>query len=146
VLFVDLDGFKRINDTLGHLAGDQLLKQVGQRLSQVFRRSSDTAARLEGDEFVALLRHLGLVPAAALAHTQRAAKQLVSVLNQPYLLNGGKAAISASVGGVLFGGALPSTAEGLLAQADRAMYQAKSAGRNTWCLDGPVGPPRRPAA
>lgn len=145
VLFIDLDGFKRINDTLGHAAGDQLLKQAGQRLSQVFRRNSDTAARLGGDEFVALLRHLGLVPAAAVAHTQRVAKQLVSVLNQPYLLTGGKAVLSASVGGVLYGGALPSTAEGLLAQADRAMYRAKSAGRNTWCLDDPRESPRQSA-
>lgn len=145
VLFIDLDGFKGVNDTLGHAAGDQLLMQAGLRLLQVFRRSSDTVARLGGDEFVALLRHLGLRPAAALAHTQRVAQQLVAVLNQPYLLTQGRALLSASVGGVLYGGALPHTAEGLLAQADRAMYRAKAAGRNTWCLDEPPDSPPPPA-
>jgi diguanylate cyclase (GGDEF)-like protein len=142
VLFIDLDGFKGVNDSLGHAAGDQLLTQAGQRLSQVFRRSSDTVARLGGDEFVALLRHLGAGPATAYAHTQRVARQLVAVLNQPYLLTQGKTSLSASVGGVLYDGAATSTAETLLAQADRAMYRAKAAGRNTCWMDEPPLPGR----
>jgi diguanylate cyclase (GGDEF)-like protein len=142
VLFIDLDGFKGVNDRMGHAAGDQLLVQAGQRLTQVFRRSSDTVARLGGDEFVALLRHLGAGPAAAFAHAQRVARQLVTVLNQPYLLTQGKTSLSASVGGVLYNGSAASTAEALLDQADQAMYRAKAAGRNTCYLDDPplLGP------
>ncbi len=147
LLFVDLDGFKTINDTLGHAAGDELLRQVGQRLSRVMRRNSDTVARWGGDEFVAVLRHLSGQTPCAQATLAQVASQVVRVLKRPYLLKQGRAELSASVGGVLFGGEDATTADEMLHQADAAMYRAKAAGRNTWRLEEPptpVTPPNRP--
>lgn len=144
VLFVDLDGFKAINDTLGHAMGDDVLKQVGQRLSHVMRRNSDTVARLGGDEFVAVLRHLSGQPGHAQATLAQVASQVVRALRRPYMLKQGRALLSASVGGVLFGGGRVTTAEELLQLADGAMYRAKAAGRNTWYLHEPHACARQP--
>lgn len=146
VLFIDLDGFKAINDTQGHAAGDDVLRQAGLRLSHVMRRNSDTVARLGGDEFVAVLRHLSGQPSHAQAALAQVASQVVRALRQPYLLKQGKARLSASVGGVLFGGGRAVTVDELLQLADGAMYRAKAAGRNTWHLHEPHVAVRQPVS
>lgn len=129
ILLVDLDGFKQVNDSAGHHAGDQLLQQVGVRLQQCVR-STDTAARLGGDEFAVLLQDLE-TPAAASAVAQK----IIDRLAEPFLLNPGKATITASVGIALYRPELPANldlAMNLLRQADEAMYAAKRAGKNHW--------------
>ena len=121
LLFIDLDGFKRINDTYGHSAGDELLVAVARRVESALR-DSDLAARLGGDEFVVLLEDCGLSEAEQLA------TRLISSLNAPYGLSMGRAAITASIGIVEI--VPPTTAELVLRDADRAMSEAKAAGRN----------------
>jgi diguanylate cyclase (GGDEF)-like protein len=119
VLFLDLDGFKGVNDTLGHAAGDELLVQVAERV-QTELRAADTAARFGGDEFGVLLDH---VPDR---DTPRmVADRLRAVLSVPFRLQGGNAAISASIG-VALSSAGYDTAEELLRDADLAMYAVKS--------------------
>ena len=124
VLFLDLDQFKRVNDTLGHLAGDALLRLAAQRIGSCLRRS-DTGARLGGDEFAILLTNLASEDDAV-----RVANKVLALLREPLSLkNGASHAISASIGIATF----PrdgTSAEELLKHADTAMYQAKAAGRN----------------
>lgn len=121
LLFVDLDGFKAINDTLGHEAGDELLQIVAQRLAELLRRT-DLVARLGGDEFAVLLTDL----ANPLDAADIAEKMLAQIL-LPFDLAAGRASISASIGVQLV---MPGmTAEQLLARADEAMYQAKRQGK-----------------
>ncbi len=121
LLFIDLDGFKRINDTYGHSAGDELLVAVARRVESALR-DGDLAARLGGDEFVVLLEDRGLDEAEKLA------ARLITSLNAPYGLSLGRAAITASIGIVEI--VPPTTAELVLRDADRAMSEAKAAGRN----------------
>jgi diguanylate cyclase (GGDEF)-like protein len=121
LLFIDLDGFKRINDTYGHSAGDELLIEVARRVESALR-DGDLAARLGGDEFVVLLEDCSLDQAEGLA------TRLISSLNSPYGLSLGRAAITASIGIVEI--VPPTTAERVLRDADRAMSEAKAAGRN----------------
>jgi diguanylate cyclase (GGDEF)-like protein len=122
LLFLDLDRFKSVNDTLGHDGGDQLLRVAAERLSACVRES-DTVARLGGDEFVVLLTGLNNpLQAAALAG------QILDLLSEPFTISGSECFIGASIGVSVF----PSdgtTAEELLKQADIAMYRAKAAGR-----------------
>ena len=121
VLFIDLDGFKKVNDALGHRAGDRLLQEVGARLAARVR-AEDTAARWGGDEFVVLLSQLD-DEKAAIAF----AEAIVDLLEEPFDLDGQPAFISASVGISLF----PrdgEEADQLLLCADTAMYRAKSGG------------------
>jgi diguanylate cyclase (GGDEF)-like protein len=125
LLFIDLDHFKAINDSLGHSAGDQLLKFVGDRLSTV-TRESDLVARLSGDEFALFIRDVGdaHVPAAV-------TQNLMQVISEPYLLQGNESWITASIGVAVF----PidgSDAEELLRNSDMAMYRAKLNGRNNF--------------
>ena len=123
VMFVDLDKFKHVNDTLGHAAGDQLLRTVGTRLVQCVR-DADTVARLGGDEFVLLLDHpLGESTPALVA--ERVARRLA----EPVTLGGHEHVVTGSIGISIFpdDGVL---AEELLRQADIAMYRAKEGGRN----------------
>lgn len=128
LLFIDLDNFKNLNDTLGHAIGDQFLQQVAQRLrSQV--RLEDTLARLGGDEFVLMLEGLPANSSAALGEIETVANKLLNTLAQPYELQGQWHNSSASIGVALFSDA-DSTVEELLKRADLAMYQAKAAGRN----------------
>jgi diguanylate cyclase (GGDEF)-like protein/PAS domain S-box-containing protein len=130
LMFIDLDNFKLINDTLGHDKGDQLLQQVAQRLGGCLRES-DTVARPGGDEFVVILAPDPAAPAAEVAwHVRSVAEKILAALNQPYQLAGYACRSGASIGIALFSGHARA-AEDLLMHADQAMYQAKAAGRNT---------------
>ncbi|MES2819592.1 MAG: EAL domain-containing protein [Pseudomonadota bacterium] len=129
LLFIDLDNFKDLNDTLGHDMGDRLLQQVSQRLGRHLHES-DTLARLGGDEFVLLLNSLSLEPGAALVQLESLAAQLIRELGMPYSLQEHSLSSTASIGIALFS-ETPGTVEELLKRADLAMYRAKAAGRNT---------------
>ncbi len=129
LLFVDLDGFKEINDTLGHDAGDLLLKEVGARLVAC-ARDSDTVARLGGDEFTVILTGVSSVQDAVLV-----AERLLDALAHPFDLEGSAGQVSASIGIAL----VPTHAldtEEVLNRADRAMYSAKQAGKAGWRVYG----------
>ncbi len=128
LMFLDLDHFKQLNDTLGHVAGDLLLQKVASRLSACVREG-DTVARLGGDEFVVLLERLGV-------HDQQADSQAVVVSNKildslarTYLLDKHSYAASASIGVVVFKGT-EEPVEKLLKKADLAMYDAKTTSGN----------------
>ncbi len=129
LLFIDLDNFKDLNDTQGHDVGDQLLQQVAQRLSGCVREI-DTVARLGGDEFVVMLEELDVAVEGAAAQAEAVGKKILSALNQPYYFAGGEHHSTPSMGVTLFYAQQESVDE-LLKRADLAMYQAKSAGRNT---------------
>ncbi len=122
VLFIDLNGFKKINDSLGHAAGDELLITVGHRL-QAFVRAADTAARLGGDEFVVLLDDLGPD-----VDVPEIAARLHEELGLPIVIDSTQVAVSASIG-ICVGGIEELSAEDVLRAADLAMYESKSAGR-----------------
>ncbi len=123
VLWLDLDGFKAINDTLGHAAGDALLQQVAERLKNRIRES-DTVARMGGDEFAVILPDI-----AEPERAMRVATELVASLAEPFSLPQGTAHISGSVGVALYP-QHAETAETLTQCADMAMYTAKHAGKN----------------
>jgi diguanylate cyclase (GGDEF)-like protein/PAS domain S-box-containing protein len=129
LLFLDMDNFKTLNDTLGHDIGDLLLQQVAQRLSSCIREH-DTVARLGGDEFVMMLENLSEQALEAAAQTEAIGKKIFAALDQPYHLNAQHYICTPSVGVVLFNGHKVSQEE-LMKQADIAMYQAKQDGRNT---------------
>nr|WSY51534.1 EAL domain-containing protein [Streptomyces sp. NBC_00886] len=127
VLFIDLDGFKAVNDTIGHQAGDELLVQAARRLQDSVRYG-DTASRLGGDEFAALIVGDGTRDRAARErHIMELADRLRVTLSQPYLIDGNDVRVAASIG-VAF--AEPGLGAGeLLRNADLAMYRAKGAGK-----------------
>lgn len=127
VLFIDLDGFKSVNDTIGHQAGDELLVQAARRLQEAVRQG-DTAARLGGDEFAALIvGDTGRDRAARERHILELADRLRVTLSQPYLIEGADVRVAASIG-VAF--AEPGLGAGeILRNADLAMYRAKAAGK-----------------
>ena len=125
VLFIDLDRFKVINDTLGHEFGDTLLRDVAQRLLASVR-ASDTVARLGGDEFVVLLEEI-----AAPMYVAGVAQKLISALSQGFALAGKEYHVSASIGVATYPDDAESAQE-LLKNADIAMYRAKEQGRNTF--------------
>jgi len=129
LMFLDLDNFKQLNDTLGHGMGDQLLSQVATRL-QSCMRDVDSVARLGGDEFVMLLDGLSTDAAEAGTQVELVARKVLSTLGQPYVLGEQLHTSTPSIGIVLFkhGG---DKVDDLLRMADVAMYQAKAAGRNT---------------
>jgi len=129
VLFVDLDNFKELNDTYGHDQGDILLQQVSRRLSACVREG-DTVARMGGDEFVIILEELSEVSDAAAAQAEAVGNKILFALNQLYDLAGQSHRSTPSIGIALFR-AQNESIETLLKHADLAMYQAKSAGRNT---------------
>ena len=125
LLFIDLDGFKKINDTLGHASGDKLLMEVAQRLLANIRES-DSAARMGGDEFTIILNNVQSVrDASALA------EKLINAINQPVELDGNNCKVGASIGIAVF----PDHTENinaLINAADGAMYQAKAGGKNRY--------------
>ncbi len=129
LLFIDLDNFKMINDTLGHGIGDLLLQQVAERLTSCVREI-DTVARLGGDEFVVLLETLSEHASEASAQTEVIGEKIIAALNQTYRLGTYEYHCTASLGATLFNGNTLNTDE-LMKQADIAMYQSKKAGRNT---------------
>ena len=128
VLFLDLDHFKTLNDTLGHDMGDLMLQQVAQRLTDCVREG-DTVARLGGDEFVVVLESLHTHPREASNQAQDVGEKILASLSQTYRLGEADYRSSASVGATLFCGASVAM-EDLLKQADLAMYKAKEVGRN----------------
>lgn len=127
VLFVDLDGFKRVNDDLGHPVGDAVLAEVGRRI-QFAVRPVDTAARHGGDEFVLCCEDLGADEPAARGVIEQVVGRLLATLAEPIAAAGHDVTPSACVGVVLARGDA-ATPAGLIADADAAMYRAKSAGR-----------------
>ncbi|MBC3807437.1 EAL domain-containing protein [Undibacterium seohonense] len=128
ILFIDLDDFKMLNDTLGHDMGDALLEMVAQRLQSCVREC-DTVARLGGDEFVVMLEQLSADQAQALEQTAVVGKKIIDALNERYLLGSHEYYSTPSIGAVLFHGAAVS-ADDIIKQADVAMYQSKKNGRN----------------
>lgn len=127
VLFIDMDNFKVINDTLGHEAGDQVLVEVAGRLSASVRES-DTVGRLGGDEFVVILDNLGDTAGAAANAAAELSNKILSQLSEPYRPGGHLCNSTPSIGIAIFLGH-GVRADQLLRQADQAMYKAKSAGR-----------------
>ena len=127
LLFIDLDNFKSLNDTLGHAVGDLLLKEVGERLTGCIR-AVDTAARVGGDEFVVILEDLGKTSEEAAARAGSLAEKILARITQPYVLAGRECRSTASMGITVFGDRNESSSA-ILQQADIAMYQAKAAGR-----------------
>jgi diguanylate cyclase (GGDEF)-like protein len=121
VLFMDLDRFKEINDSLGHALGDQLLRQISDRLVKCVR-SSDTVSRIGGDEFVVLLAELERVEDAAVS-----ASKIIAAVKEPLLIGDQKVCPTLSIGIGIY----PDdgdTAEILIEKADTAMYQSKNRG------------------
>jgi diguanylate cyclase (GGDEF)-like protein len=136
VLFLDLDNFKSLNDTLGHHMGDRLLQRVAMRLQESMRET-DTVARLGGDEFVVLLEDLGGSAAEARGHAGVIAAKIVRVLGMPHTIEGHEIHSTPSVGVALFDARTHSVDE-LLKQADMAMYEAKAGGRNDYHFFDPA--------
>ncbi|QEY31259.1 EAL domain-containing protein [Synechococcus sp. RSCCF101] len=124
VLFIDLDRFKHINDSLGHSTGDELLIEITARIRQRVR-ASDTLARISGDEFVVLLENVSSREAA-----RAVVDDLLAAFQHPYTVNGISISITASMG-LSFYPADGADVSSLLANADAAMYKAKDEGRNT---------------
>ncbi|NWK79577.1 bifunctional diguanylate cyclase/phosphodiesterase [Aquitalea sp. LB_tupeE] len=123
LLFIDLDRFKEVNDTLGHQVGDQLLIQAAERIQAVVR-SSDTVSRQGGDEFVVILSDINNAQAAGMV-----ASKIIRLLHLPFLLGSNEVYVSASIGIALY----PDDSTGqetLVSYADQAMYAAKASGRN----------------
>ncbi|RYF25374.1 MAG: EAL domain-containing protein [Comamonadaceae bacterium] len=135
LLFLDLDHFKNLNDTLGHEVGDQLLQQVAKRLTACVR-AADTVARLGGDEFVVMLCNLSGDSAEAASMARRIGEKILHHLNQPYQLGAQTHHSNCSIGATLFGHVAQSAAE-LLKQADIAMYQVKAQRGNNLCFFDP---------
>jgi len=124
LMFIDLDKFKPVNDELGHLVGDQLLKAVAERLKQCLLRESDTVARIGGDEFVVML-----LDVASAQDVMVVANKIRNALQKPFILGNHTVAISSSIGIALF--PEHGTSDTVLLQnADSAMYVAKESGRN----------------
>ncbi len=136
LLFIDLDNFKTLNDTLGHDKGDLLLKQVAQRLG-VCVRESDTVARVGGDEFVVVLGSLSGNREEAANQVEAIGEKILEVLGDAYRLDGVEYRTSASIGATVFKGHEASIDE-LLKQADLAMYKCKERGRNAMCFFDPA--------
>jgi diguanylate cyclase (GGDEF)-like protein/PAS domain S-box-containing protein len=129
LLFVDLDNFKSLNDTLGHQTGDLLLQEAALRLGSCVR-DSDTVARCGGDEFAVMLENLSEVVEEAIAQAQIVGEKILAICGLPYLLIGHECHCPSSVGITVFGDEQES-AKDALQRAEIAMFEAKKAGRNT---------------
>lgn len=128
LLFLDLDNFKTINDTLGHGAGDLLLVEAAKRISDTVR-STDTVSRIGGDEFIILLEGVNANRALAAGYAKMVGGKLLETLEKPYELHGKEVNSPASIGVTIFQGREFGFDE-LLKQSDMAMYESKKAGRN----------------
>ncbi len=135
LMFIDLDNFKILNDTLGHQKGDMLLQQVAERLRSCVAKG-DTVARLGGDEFVILIENSSAKPLEPAAAARIVSDRILTTLGEPYVLPGYLHHSTCSIGVTLFG-KTPCSVSELLKQADLAMYQAKNAGRNAVCFFDP---------
>jgi diguanylate cyclase (GGDEF)-like protein/PAS domain S-box-containing protein len=127
VTMLDLDHFKNINDSLGHMVGDQLLKEIGQRLTDLLRQN-DTIARLGGDEFIILLPEIRRVEDSA-----EAAGKILNAFQQPFICGRHKIISSTSIGIAIYPDDCQDT-DSLLKNADMAMYYVKAHGRNSYKL------------
>jgi diguanylate cyclase (GGDEF)-like protein len=130
LLFLDLDQFKLINDSLGHLTGDRLLVWVANKLSQVVR-TTDIVSRISGDEFVILIEHLDHHD-----HAIQVAERILEDLKSPFVLDQREIFITASIG-IVMDFRHHQTAEELVRDADTAMYQAKAGGRANYAVFHP---------
>ncbi|MGB0723158.1 MAG: PAS domain S-box protein [Gammaproteobacteria bacterium] len=126
VIYMDLDGFKAINDSQGHEVGDEVLVTIAQRMREALRET-DTVGRLGGDEFVAILADL-----EHLNGTATVLERLLKTANEPILVNGAEHRVSASLGVTFYPQEREVDGDQLLRQADQAMYQAKNSGRNRY--------------
>ncbi|MEP6964311.1 MAG: EAL domain-containing protein [Polaromonas sp.] len=135
LMFIDVDNFKILNDTLGHHKGDLLLQKIATRLLACVRKT-DTVARLGGDEFVVMLEDLGGDPQAATERSRIVAEKILGVLREPFDLDGYLHYTTSSIGVTSLNGQHDNVSD-LLKQADLAMYQAKSLGRNAVCFFNP---------
>jgi diguanylate cyclase (GGDEF)-like protein/PAS domain S-box-containing protein len=127
MMFIDLDGFKDVNDTLGHDAGDYVLKQVAQRMLSCVRET-DTVTRVGGDEFLIIATEINAPESVA-----QIAEKVIHLISQPIIFNGRQAVVSASIGIALF----PDDGKDmdqLIKKADEAMYRVKNAGKNGFCF------------
>ena len=122
LMFIDFDGFKEVNDTLGHLVGDQLLIQISERLSKVIRKT-DYLARMGGDEFTIL------VSVKERQHIEQVAQRIIGVFHRPVMIDGAAVMTSASIGISVDDDAMYDSAERMIGDADIAMYRAKHAGK-----------------
>jgi diguanylate cyclase (GGDEF)-like protein/PAS domain S-box-containing protein len=130
LMYIDLDGFKQVNDTMGHHMGDLLLRQTAERL-RLCVRESDTLARIGGDEFTILLND-----AQERENVEKVARKIIHSIDQPFDLEGHEARIGASVGIARYPYDAPTSGT-LLIVADKAMYAAKAAGKNTYRFGTP---------
>ena len=130
-MFIDLDGFKPVNDSFGHAIGDLVLREAASRLSAI-SRNSDTVARLGSDEFVLLMEDVRSV-----ADCAQFANRLVEALARPFDIAGQQVEISGSVGVVIYPDQCPNNKSKLMAYADAAMYAAKSSGGDGYALFEP---------
>ena len=129
LLFIDLDDFRTLNDTLGHFQGDSLLEQVAQRLIACVREG-DTVARLGSDEFVVLIEDLSGSEIEAASQAKNVSTKIIAALNQPYQLANGEHHSTPSIGVTLFGSDPQESKDAPLKRAELAMFQAKASGRN----------------
>lgn len=137
LLVIDLDGFKQVNDTFGHPAGDELLVHVAKRIRNNLRES-DLVARVGGDEFIIMLEHTRFPDGMT-----KLAQKLLTIINEPILLQAGTTQVSGSIGIASY----PEHADSaslLLKHADAAMYQAKLLGRNQYAMAADMTPPLTP--
>jgi diguanylate cyclase (GGDEF)-like protein len=125
VLFIDVDQFKSVNDTFGHAVGDELLKEIAERLARCVR-SNDTVGRLSGDEFAIVLGRI-----TSPSDTALVAKKIIDEFSRSFLLSGTELLISVSIG-ITVSPADGNDQEVLMRNADAAMYQAKQRGRNNY--------------
>ena len=146
LLFIDMDHFKRLNDTLGHEMGDKLLVEVARRLGECVREA-DTVARLGGDEFVVLLGGLHREAGESERQARAVSEKILTAMNRPYQLDEHVYHSTPSIGATLFLDEEESV-DDIFRRADQAMYQVKSSGRNAVCFFGlgtPAAPPARQA-
>lgn len=130
LMFIDLDKFKTVNDEMGHLVGDEILRETAKRLKGCVRQN-DTVARYGGDEFVMLLENVGLTSDIATVASTRVANKVLEVSREPFCVESRCFELSASIGITLFNSDKFSI-DTLITKADEAMYESKNSGRNTY--------------